>query len=57
MNFEDPSDKTSVSTMTFGEFDFTQVEAGEKGLNYYNNIGTDNWAVMMDDLKYGDVEI
>ena len=33
MNFEDPLDKKSISTMTFGDFDYSQVEGGKNGLN------------------------
>jgi hypothetical protein len=29
MNFEDPLDKRSISTMTFGEYDYNQIEGGE----------------------------
>jgi len=43
--------------MSFGEFDYSNVEAGEEGLNYYDNAATEHWAIMMDDVQYGDVEI
>ena len=57
MNFEDPQDKDSISTMTFGSFDYGQVEGGENGLNEYLNVGHDNWSILMDDVKYGDSDI
>ena len=52
LNFEDPNDRNSVSTVTFGYIDFNEVQGGEDGLNYYTNIGVDHWAVMMDDVQY-----
>lgn len=52
INYENPEDKDSVSTITFGEWDFQQVEGGEKGLNYYPNGALEFWGVVMDDVSY-----
>lgn len=52
LNYENPNDKSAVSTITFGDWDMNQVEGGEDGLNYYNNTATDMWAVELEDLRY-----
>ena len=53
LNFEDPSDISQVSTITFGYFDYSQIQGGEEGLNYYSNIGLNHWSVHVDNFKYG----
>jgi hypothetical protein len=55
LNFEDPTDKNLVSTVTFGYIDYNQIEGGEDGFNYYSNIGLNTWAVLMDEVEYGPV--
>ena len=57
LNFEDPTDDNSVSQITFGFFDYNQVQYGEDGLNYYKNIGEDHWAILMDDVRYDHQDI
>ena len=57
MNIEYPKDKKSVSTMTYGSFDFNQVEGGENGLNEYLNVADNQWAILMDDVKFGDSDL
>jgi hypothetical protein len=57
LNYENPADKSSLSTVTFGNWDFDQVHGGEEGLNFYPNAATNHWAVMMDDLSYGSNDI
>jgi len=57
MNFEDPSDYSSISTLTIGSFDYKQVEGGANGLNQYLNIAQDHWALEMDDVMYGNTDI
>jgi hypothetical protein len=52
LNFEDPSDKSLVSTVTLGYIDYNQIKGGEDGFNYYSNIGLNHWAVLMDDVQY-----
>ena len=52
LNFEDPNDKNLVSTVSFGYIDYNQIEGGEDGFQYYNNIGLNYWAVLMDDVQY-----
>ena len=44
-NFENPKDVDSVSTISWGWFDTTQVHGGEAGLNWYDNIGEDGWGI------------
>ena len=43
--------------MTFGEYDYNQIEGGENGLNQYLNKADNQWAIMMDDVKYGNIDI
>jgi len=50
LNFEDPTDRSQVSTITFGYIDYNQIRGGEDGFNYYSNIGLNHWAVMLDDM-------
>ena len=50
LNFENPDDKQSKSMISFGYFDYSNVEGGKDGLNYYSNIGLNHWAVLMDDI-------
>ena len=57
LNYEDPSDKSSVSTISFGDWDLNQVHGGEEGLNYYNNSADDMWAVQLEDLKYDETKV
>lgn len=46
MNFENPDDKNSVSSITFGYIDYNEIEGGESGLNYYENTGGKNkWSL------------
>lgn len=52
LNFEDPTDRSQVSTITFGYIDYNQIRGGEDGFNYYSNIGLNHWAVMLDDMQY-----
>lgn len=55
LNYEDPLDRNSVSSLSFGYLDFNEIKEGEDGLNYYSNIGVDHWAVMMDDFQYNNM--
>ena len=57
MNYEDPQDLSSISTISFGYFDYNQIDGGEDGMQYYSNIGLNHWAVLMDDIQYGTVPI
>ena len=52
LNFENPADKGSLSTITFGEWDYAQIYGGEDGLNYYPNGALGYWGVIMDDVSY-----
>lgn len=54
LNYEDAANKQQVSTVTFGYIDYNQIEGGQDGFNYYNNIGLNYWAVLMDDVTYID---
>lgn len=44
-----------ISTLTFGYVDYSQIQGGENGFNYYSNIGVDTWAVMMEDVQYSNM--
>ena len=57
LNIENPSDKGSISTVTFGSWDYEQVFGGEDGLNWYPNAASSHWGIIMDDLFYGHNEI
>ena len=39
------------------KWDFSEVFAGENGLNYYPNSGVGYWGVMMDDVSYDSRDI
>lgn len=54
INFEDPNESTSRSQISFGEIIFDEIEGGEKGANYYSNLGKDNWGLLIDDFLYDD---
>ena len=45
LNYEDPQDTSLESTIQFGYIDYSEIQGGEDGLNYYSNIGLDVWAV------------
>ena len=53
LNYEDPSDTSKVSSLTFGYFDTSNVENGAEGLIRFDNVGTDNWSVMLSDIAFG----
>jgi len=57
LNYEDPDDSNSISTISFGFFDYSQIAGGEEGFNYYSNIGLNHWSVLMDSFKYGEAAI
>jgi len=57
LNYEDPKDQDSVSIVTFGYLDYTQVHGGVEGLNWYQNKGIDEWALVMEDVHYDGEEI
>jgi hypothetical protein len=52
LNFENPLDANLVSTITFGYFDINLIQNGSQGLNWYDNIGRESWAIILDELKY-----
>lgn len=45
LNFEDPMDSSMISSITFGYFDEGSVKKGERGMNWFPNVGTDTWAM------------
>jgi hypothetical protein len=57
MNFENPEDRGSVSTVTFGYWDFNEVEGGKEGLNWYPNAAQSHWGLIMDDVAYDNNDI
>lgn len=44
--------KDKISIITFGYFASSHIQGGEEGLNWYPNLGTDSWMVMLDDLMF-----
>ena len=52
LNYENPMDTDRVSTITFGYYDFAHVDRGENGLVGFDNVGQDNWSIMLNSLKY-----
>ena len=50
LNYENPMDTNRVSTITFGYFDLSHIEKGEDGLVGFQNVGDDNWSVMLNSL-------
>lgn len=46
-----------MSTITFGHFDYSQIEGGKEGMRYYENQGISEWSVVMDDVMYGAKDI
>jgi len=52
MNFERPNDLNSISELHMGYYDFGEVRNGEAGVNYYENIGQGQWALMLEDMQY-----
>lgn len=42
-----------MSTVTFGHFDYSQIDGGENAVRYYENQGLNEWSVTMDDVMYG----
>jgi hypothetical protein len=52
LNYEDPNDQNSVSTVSFGYYDFNQIMYGEQGLSYFDNIGLNVWALILKDMKF-----
>jgi hypothetical protein len=57
LNFENPEDKSAVSTVTFGYWDYGEIFGGEDGLNWYPNTATSHWGVIMDDVQYNNQDI
>ena len=53
-NFEDPEDWTQRSQVAFGEVVYSEIEGGEEGVNYYTNLGRQQWGLMIDDFLYDD---
>ena len=53
-NFEDPEDWTQRSRVAFGEVVYSEIEGGEEGVNYYTNLGRQQWGLMIDDFLYDD---
>ena len=57
INYEPWGVRGLQSKLTFGYLDYTQIEDGEDGLNYYSNLGRDNWGLMMDDFMYNGIDM
>ena len=58
LNFEDPMDPDLVSSITFGFLEEGRVRAGKQGLNWFENVGEDSWAInVLTPLTYDGVEL
>jgi len=61
LNFEDPANKDAVSTITFGYWDENSIKGGkdalEWSLDWYQNIGHDQWAVVVNSMSYDGKEL
>ena len=57
LNFEDPANRQAVSTITFGYWDESNIEGGEEALDYYPNIGHEQWGVVLSSMSYGGEEL
>ena len=57
LNYENEIYTDKVSTITFGYYDWEHIEGGDQALNWYQNLGTDSWMVMMDDLMYDGTDL
>ena len=52
LNYENPLSTDRISTITFGYYDLSHVENGEDGLVPFQNVGEDNWTVMLRSFNY-----
>lgn len=57
LNYEDPTDRGSVSTISFGYIDYNQVKEGAQGLNWYTNVGQEIWALELQDFQYNNLKL
>ena len=58
LNFEDPMDPDLVSSITFGFLEEGRVRDGKQGLNWFENVGEDSWAInVLTPLTYDGVEL
>ena len=57
INFEKPIDTNQQSVITLGQIFLTEVENGEEGLNYYNNMAIGKWGLALESMTYGALEI
>jgi hypothetical protein len=57
INYEPWGVRGLQSRISFGFIDFSEIEDGENGLNFYSNLGRDHWGLMMDDLMYNGMDM
>ena len=57
LNFEDPANRHAVSTITFGYWDERSIDGGEETLDWYPNIGHEQWGVVLKTMSYGGEEL
>jgi hypothetical protein len=57
LNFEDPANKQAVSSVTFGYWDENHIQGGLDSLDWYQNIGNQEWGVLLADLIYNGEEL
>lgn len=46
-----------MSTVSFGYVDYTEVQRGADGFQYYDNIGINHWALLLKDVQYKGVDL
>lgn len=53
LNFEDPKEKSLISSIHFGYIDYSEIKGGKEGLVYFSNIGLSLWGTIMHSVGYG----
>lgn len=43
--------------MAFGQILYHEIEGGQDQLNYYSNLGRNNWGLLIDDFLYNDQDM
>lgn len=46
-----------ISHLSFGEIDYNEIKGGTNKTSYFKNLGWNKWAMGLEGLLYGDIEI
>ena len=57
LNYENPLDTDQKSKISIGSIDYSEIEGGQKGINYYKNKADGFWGLKMDDFLYDNVDM